>query len=164
MSLLIQRRTEAKFDDIVEDWMAGPGGAGNGARAEQKSAPPGFTDVDYRILAATTRKNAEAIVQISQLALDGMQHAWRRQLDFAREAIEELSSFVVEMGDSNGSLEQRLSRQADQSKQSFERILVNARDLTELTFRSTSEAMAFVSQRLTDGLDELRRAQLRREP
>src|SRR5579864_5298668 len=134
------------------------------AQAEPKSFEAAFAEIDYRVVAATQRKNAEAIVQISQLALDGMQHAWRRQLDFVREAIDELSTFVIDIGDADGPLDRRLARQADYSKQSFERVLFNARELTELTTRATQEAMSLVTQRLTDGLDELRRAQVRREP
>ena len=142
--------------------MAASDPAKTSSQVEPKSSLPGFTDIDYRVVAATQRKNAEAIVQISQLALDGMQQAWRRQLDFVREAVDELSTFVVDLSDANGSMDRRLARQADFSKQSFERVLLNARELTELTARATHEAMSLVTQRLTDGLDELRRAQVRR--
>src|SRR5215469_7033250 len=130
----------------------------------EKNYRPLFGEGDVRLLAAAQRKNAEAIVQVSQLALDGMQHAWRRQLDFVREAIGELSTLTVELGAANGSLDGRLSRQADYAKQSFDRILLNARELTELTTKSANEAMNLVSQRLTEGLDELHRARQRAAP
>jgi len=131
------------------------------AHPELNRFRPPLSDADLRVMAATHRKNAEAIVQISQLALDGMQIAWRRQLDFVREAIGELSSLVVELGEANGSLDVRVARQSDYAKQSFERILLNARELTELTTKSANEAMSLVSQRLTEGLDELHRARER---
>jgi phasin family protein len=130
----------------------------------EKNYRPLFGEADVRLLAAAQRKNAEAIVQVSQLALDGMQHAWRRQLDFVREAIGELSTLTVALNEANGSLDGRLSRQTDYAKQSFDRILLNARELTELTTRSANEAMNLVSQRLTDGLDELHRARQRVVP
>ena len=131
---------------------------------QQAPFRPPFGDADLRLMAAAQRKNAEAIVQISQLALDGMQHAWRRQLDFVREAIGELSSLVVELGEANGSLDLRVARQSDYAKQSFDRVLSNARELTELTTKSANEAMSLVSQRLTEGLDELHRARDRITP
>src|SRR5579864_5726810 len=134
------------------------------AQVEPKSFQPPFAEIDYRAVAATQRKNAEAIVQISQLALDGMQHAWRRQLDFVREAIGELSSLVVELSEANGSLDVRVARQSEYAKQSFERVLINARELTDLTTKSANEAMSLVSQRLTEGLDELHRARERTTP
>ena len=130
----------------------------------EKNYRPLFGEGDVRLLAAAQRKNAEAIVQVSQLALDGMQHAWRRQLDFVREAIGELSTLTVELGAANGSLDGRLSRQTDYAKRSFDRILLNARELTELTTKSANEAMSLVSQRLTEGLDELHRARERTTP
>jgi phasin family protein len=130
----------------------------------EKNYRPLFGEADVRLLAAAQRKNAEAIVQVSQLALDGMQHAWRRQLDFVREAIGELSTLTVELGAANGSLDGRLSRQTDYAKRSFERILLNARELTDLTTKSANEAMSLVSQRLTEGLDELHRARERTTP
>jgi phasin family protein len=128
-----------------------------GADNDANSARP-ICDADFKTVITTQHKNVEAIVQVSRLALDGVQRAWRIQFDFVWNAVEEFSALARDLGEPTGSLSKHLARQTAYSRIVLKGSLSNTRELTELTIKATNEAMSLVSQRFGKSLEEARRA------
>jgi phasin family protein len=112
--------------------------------------------LDAEALAATQRKNFEALTQANQLAVQGAQTVLRRQLEIGREAVDEFSTIFRDLSQTNGSLEDRLAKQAAFSKQAIEKGLSNVRELTELVTKANTEALNVIAKRVTESLDEVR--------
>jgi phasin family protein len=112
--------------------------------------------VDLEAVAASQRKNIEALTQANQLAVEGVQAVVRRQVEIARQAMEEFSSMFRDFVQPNGSPEDRLAKQAEYSKQALEKGLTNARELTELMTKANTEAFNVLNKRVTESLDEVR--------
>ena len=57
-----------------------------------------FFGPDLELLVTTQRRNAEAMIQMSRMTLDGVQQAWQRQLDFMEQAIDGLTAHIGSFG------------------------------------------------------------------
>jgi phasin family protein len=104
---------------------------------------------------ASQRKNVEVIMQANRLAFDGVQAVWLRQLDFAQEAVEGLTTHVGDIASPSGTLNEKLAKHAEYSKQVFGKSLANARELAEIATKATSDATNIFNQRFCEGLDEV---------
>lgn len=117
----------------------------------------GFTFPGFNVesLMVSQRKNVEALTQANQLALEGVQALARRQVEIAREAIEEASALVRELSQP-GAPEDRLAKNVEIAKATFEKGLANARELAELMTKANSEAFNVITKRVTEGFEEIR--------
>ena len=111
--------------------------------------------VDVEAVVAAQRKNIEALTQANQLAVEGVQAVARRQVEIARQAVEEYTSFFRELS-TPVAPEDRLAKQVDVVKGAMEKGLANARELTELATKANTEAFNVINKRFTEGLDEVR--------
>ena len=111
--------------------------------------------VDVDAVVATQRKNIEALTQANQLAVEGIQAVARRQVEIARQAVDEFSTVVREFT-SPTSPEDRLAKQAEFTKTILEKALANARELAELVTKANTEAFNVLNKRVTESLDEVR--------
>ena len=112
--------------------------------------------VDLETVVAMQRKNMEALTQANQLAIEGVQAVLRHQLEMTRRSMEEFSTLFTSFFQSNGSMEERLAKQADISKAALEKGLSNAREVADLMTKANSEAFNVLSRRVTETLEELR--------
>jgi phasin family protein len=111
---------------------------------------------DLDAVAQTQRRNIEALTQANQLALEGTQAVIRRNMELAKQGVEELQSMMSELTKPNGSMEDRLARQADFSKKAIEKGIANFRDLADLMTKANTEAMNVLTKRVADSLEEVR--------
>ncbi len=111
--------------------------------------------VDVDAVVASQRKNIEALTQANQLAVEGVQAVARRQVEIARQAVEEYTSLLRELS-TPVAPEDRLAKQVDVMKGAVEKGLANARELTELATKANTEAFNVINKRFTEGLDEVR--------
>ena len=112
--------------------------------------------VDLEAVAASQRKNIEALTQANQLAVEGVQAVVRRQAAIARQAMEEFSSMFRDFVQPTASPEDRIAKQAEFSKQALEKGISNARELTELMTKANTEAFNVLNKRVSETLDEVR--------
>jgi phasin family protein len=94
-------------------------------------------------------------MQANRLAFDGVQAVWLRQLGFIQEAVEGLTAHVGDLGPSSGPLNEKFAKHADYSKQAVEKNLANARELTEIATKVTTDATNIINQRFRESLDEV---------
>lgn len=114
-----------------------------------------FPGLDVESMVAAQRKNLEALTQANQLAVEGVQALARRQVEIAREAVDEASSLVREWAQP-GAPEDRIVKNAEYAKQAFEKGVANAKELAELVTKANSEAFNVIQKRVAEGFEELR--------
>jgi phasin family protein len=112
--------------------------------------------VDLETVVAMQRKNIEALTQANQLAMEGAQAVLRHQFEMTRRTMEELSAMFSGLWQPNGSVEDRMAKQADFSKTAFEKSMSHARELSDLVSKANSEAFNVLTRRVTETLEELR--------
>lgn len=113
---------------------------------------PGF---NFEALAAAQRKNIEAITAVNQAAFESIQTIARRQAELVRQGFEESSSLLNAVM-SSPTPEDKVIRQAEASKAAVDKYLANARDIGETISKYNYQAIETVSNRLNEGLEELR--------
>jgi phasin family protein len=138
----------AKKSDFVA-----PNGANNGLQ---------FSGPDVQTMFASQHKNVETMMQANRLALDGVEEIWRRQLDFIQEAVVGLTTLVGDFAQPPGPLKERFEKYAEYSKQALEKNLANARELTGLAAKATTDAMNIINQRFSEGFGEMARSREKR--
>jgi phasin family protein len=107
-------------------------------------------------LLAAQRRNIEAFTAVNQAAYEGIQSIARRQTDLVRQSMEEAANLVSTLLSSPASPEEKVIRQAEASKAAVEKCIANARDVAETLNKCNNQAMDVVTNRLTEGLEELR--------
>ncbi|MDX1709790.1 MAG: phasin family protein [Rhodovibrionaceae bacterium] len=100
------------------------------------------------------RKNMEAIAQANRVAFEGMQAVAQRNTEIMRQAMEDFTSALKDLSGS-ASPEARLAKQAELTKDAFERAIKNVRELSEMSAKSNTEALDLINKRVSENLDEL---------
>lgn len=113
---------------------------------------PGF-DVDS--LAAAQRKNLEAFTQANQLAVEGAQAIARRQVELARQVMDEASA-VMRDWTQPAAPEEQVAKNVELVKQAFEKSVANARELTELVAKANTDTFNVIHKRIAEGFEEIR--------
>lgn len=111
--------------------------------------------IDVEAVAASQRKNLEALTQANQLAVEGAQSLARRQVEIARQAVDEASAALREWTEA-GAPEDRIAKTVELSKAAYEKSIANARELTELATKATTDVFSVMARRFSEGFDELR--------
>ena len=116
-----------------------------------------FLAVDMQQLSAIASKNYEAMTAANNLAIEGLQTIAKRQAQIVQNAITEAKSIASELA-AAGTPEEKILRQVDLIKESYEQCLANTKELAELCAKSNSEAANVISKRIAGSIDELKDA------
>jgi phasin family protein len=111
--------------------------------------------MDVETILAAQRKNIEALAAANKLAFDGVQAVMKRQMEIARQAVEETMSAAREMS-VTGNPGDKAAKQAEMVKEAIERTLANMRELAEMMGKSNREAFELLNKRFTQTMDELK--------
>src|SRR5271170_1464327 len=114
-----------------------------------------FPPIDVEALMACQGRNIEALSQANQLAVEGMQAVAKRHIEIARQAVEDVSALLRDLGQP-ASPEHRIAKNTEYAKQMLEKSVNNGREITMLATRAGSEAADVLRKRATEGLDEFR--------
>ena len=104
---------------------------------------------------ASQRRNIEALSQANQLAVEGMQAVAKRQIEIARQAIEDMSTLLRDLAQPV-STEDRITKNTEYAKQMLEKSVNHGREITMLATKAGTEAADVLRKRATEGLDEFR--------
>jgi phasin family protein len=113
-----------------------------------------FRPFDIETMMACQRRNIEALSQANQLAIEGVQAVARRQIEMARQALDDMSGLWRDLAQP-ASPEDRIAKQAEYAKQMLEKGVTHTRELTQLATKAGTEAADVLRKRATEGLDEL---------
>src|SRR5579862_2551064 len=111
--------------------------------------------LNVEALMSAQRKNVEAFTQANQLAIEGVQALARRQVELAREALEEAPALFREFSQP-GVPQERLAKNAELAKATFEKNLATAKELTELVTKANTDAFNVLTKRFTESFEEIR--------
>ncbi len=107
-------------------------------------------------LMAAQRRNIEAFTAVNQAAYEAVQAIARRQSELMRQSMEEATSMMSAMMASPASPQEKVIRQAEASKVAVEKCIANAREVADTISKANTQAMEVVTNRLSEGLEELR--------
>ncbi|MGO8916312.1 MAG: phasin family protein [Stellaceae bacterium] len=111
--------------------------------------------LDLEGVVAAQRKNLEALTQANQLAVEGVQSLARRQVEIARQAMDEASA-VLRDWTAPATPEERMAKNAELANQAFEKNVAIARELAELATKAGTDVFSVFARRLSAGFDEVR--------
>jgi phasin family protein len=114
-----------------------------------------FRPFDVEALMASQRRNIEALSQANQVAVEGMQAVARRQIEIARQTIEDVTTLLRELSQP-ASTEDRIAKNTEYAKRLLEKSVDHGREITMLATKAGSEAADVLRKRATEGLDEIR--------
>lgn len=114
-----------------------------------------FRPFDFEALMAAGRRNIEALTQANQLAIEGIQAMTRRQMEIARQSVDEASALWRDMVQP-ASNEDRLAKNTEFAKKAIDKSLAQSRELATLATKAGNDAADVLYKRAREGLDELR--------
>ena len=112
-------------------------------------------NVDLDSVVASQKKNMEALTSANRVAFEGLQAVARRQAEILQETMNEASKAVDALAKA-GSPPEMAAKQAELTKNAFERALSNMRELAELVAKSNQDATNTVNSRIAASLDEIK--------
>ena len=110
---------------------------------------------DIGVVVEAQRKNVLALAQANQLAVESMRALAQRQTEIMQKAVQE-TLVLVRDWTQPGAQEDRLVRQAEAAKQTFEKGFANARELNELSIKASTSVFDVFAKRVGESLDEMR--------
>src|ERR1700751_1707499 len=114
-----------------------------------------FRPFDVEALRACQRRNIEALSQANQLAVEGIQAVAKRQIEIARQTMEDVSALLRALAHPV-STEDRIAKKTEYAKQMLEKSVIPGREITQLGTEAGTEAADVLRKRATEGLHELR--------
>jgi phasin family protein len=118
------------------------------------SAAPVF---DVKQLMETQRKNFQAVSDAVQLGIESMQQAMSRQTELVGRMMQDNSTIASSLL-AEGTPEQKVQRQADLMRKSYESTLKGARELGDIIAKSGEEAAEIINRRISASLSEFKSA------
>lgn len=113
--------------------------------------------LDFEQGMQTVRRNIEAMTAANQLAMEGWQTIARRQMEIIKNSLQESSTMINQLS-AAGTPEEKVARQIELLKQSYEQACANVREVQELAAKSGDQAMEVISDRVCGSLDEIKSA------
>ncbi len=111
--------------------------------------------VDTAEIEAARRRDVEALVQANQAAYEGMQALAKKQTDMLRQAMEDIQAAVK--GATGGAGVGDPGKQGELARKAYEKVQGDMKDLAEIARKSQADAMAKITQRGTEHLDEVKK-------
>jgi phasin family protein len=114
-----------------------------------------FKPFDFDTMMAAQRRNIEALSQANQLAVEGVQAVARRQIEIARQTLDDMSTLLRDLAQPTSN-EERIAKNTEYAKQMLEKSVTHGRELYQLASKAGSEAADVLRKRASESLDELR--------
>jgi phasin family protein len=116
-----------------------------------------FPAVNVETVVETSRKNFAAVTTASTAAVESMKTIATRQGDMFRAAMEDFSRHGSDVL-SAATVEEKIAKQIDFAKKSYDVAITNTRELAELYTRGQAEALETLSARVADLTEEVKAA------
>jgi phasin family protein len=115
----------------------------------------GLPAFDAEAVAAIQRKNLEAFTQANQLAVEGMRALTQRQTEILQQSLKEASVLWRDLLWPS-STEDRLVKQAEAAKRTFEKGVADVRELRELGTKASTDVFSVLARRISESFDDVR--------
>jgi phasin family protein len=111
--------------------------------------------VDTKEIVEARRKDIDALVQANKAIYDGMQALANKQGELLQTAMADIQAAVK--GASSGIGVGDPSKQGELARKAYEKVLGDMKDLAEIARKSQTEAMAKITQRGTEHMNEVKK-------
>ncbi len=111
--------------------------------------------LDFQPVSGLFQKYVETLTAANQTLSDGLQTYAKRQAEIARSAMEDMSSLVSQLS-AAGTPEEKIVRQIELCKQSYESAIANAKELAELATKSNSEAANLWADHISGSFEDIK--------
>jgi phasin family protein len=111
--------------------------------------------VDTKEIVQARRKDIDALVQANQAIYEGMQALANKQGELLKQAMEDVQSAVKGAGSGVGVGDP--DKQGELARKACEKVLGDMKDLAEIARKSQADAMAKITQRGTEHLEEVKK-------
>lgn len=112
---------------------------------------------DLGMIMETQRKNMQAITDVMQLGMEGLQHAVSRQAELMGRMVQDNSGYASTIL-TEGTPEQKVQRQAELVRKSYETTVASAREVGDIISKSGEEAAEIINRRVSASLAEFKAA------
>jgi len=116
-----------------------------------------FPTMNVETVVETSRKNFAAMTTASTAAVESMKTIATRQGDMFRAALEDFSKHGSDVL-SAATVEEKIAKQIDFAKKSYDLAVTNTRELAELYAKGQAEALETLSARVADLSEEVKAA------
>ena len=116
-----------------------------------------FPMVNVETVVETGRKNFAAVTTASTAAVESMKTIATRQGDMFRAAMEDFSKHGSDVL-SAATVEEKIAKQIDFAKKSYDAAITNSKELAELYTKGQTEAFETLSARVADLTEEVKAA------
>jgi phasin family protein len=113
-----------------------------------------FPGIDMTSLLDSRRKDIEALAEANRLAYEGMQALVRKQTEMLTASAQEIQAAAARM--SGGNPAEAMNKQGEFVQQSLQKAFENMRELAEMARKSQVEALAAISQRAEQTMQEVK--------
>ena len=114
---------------------------------------PGMPDMEA--LAASQRRNFEAMSAANKVALEGAQAVARRHTEIMQQSMSEMTQAMQSVAGAQDP-QARAAKQAEMLKSAYERAVGNMREVADLIQKSNTEALSVLNQRFTEAMEEVK--------
>lgn len=111
--------------------------------------------VDTAEIVAARSKDVDALVQANQAAYEGMQALANKQAEMLKQAMQDIQAAVE--GAAGGAGVGDPAKQGELARKAYERVLGDMKDLAEIARKSQADAMATITQRGTQNLEDVKK-------
>lgn len=116
---------------------------------------PEIPGVDTTAIMESNRKNVEALVSANRQAVEGLQAVVNRQGEMLRETANEVASTLRQLSSGENPTEV-VSKQMELIKPALEKVLENARELSEMIQKSNTDTFEIVKKRFEESFSEFK--------
>lgn len=110
---------------------------------------------DMKKMLEIQRKNLQTLSEAQQLTVEGIQSVLNRQIEVISQFMEE-QSFITNQLLREGTPEDKLNRNAELIKNSYDKAVANAKEISELVQKTNSKASRLLNQRASATFKEIR--------
>lgn len=107
--------------------------------------------VDMSAIADARRKDIEALVDANKAVYEGMQALASKQAEILKQAMEGIQGAAGSTGVGDP------AKQAELARKAFEKTLSDMKDLAEIARKSQADALASITQRATQNMQEVQK-------
>ena len=111
--------------------------------------------VDTKEIVEARRKDIDALVQANQAIYEGMQALANKQGELLKNSMEDIQ--LAMKGAAGGVGVGDPGKQGELARKAYEKVLGDMKDLAEIARKSQTDAMAKITQRGTEHLDEVKK-------
>ena len=111
--------------------------------------------VDTKEIVEARRKDIDALVQANQAIYEGMQALANKQGELLKKSMEDIQSAMK--GAAGGTGVGDPGKQGELARKAYEKVLGDMKGLAEIARESQADAMAKITQRGTEHLDEVKK-------